>query len=485
MSCPEPFISELSITTPGGYIDGRWCKLIGNTSCCFPCPITDWTYSENFSSDIQISSWLGLSVFVLAIAYSISCLVLPKQVTGHHYLNTAPLIGFIFMSVAYWLPLATKPQQCYDSITPHDWKSDVSCAFTSTFLLFGVWVLVISCFFRALSLYLHLRWEKELGKMFMVFSLVVIFVGAAGLLVLAMTLTGASYQIGSICVIDIQRGKGTFWGPLLAIGATTILLQVLLMFYCFRVVLKPLDILSMLPFLSARNKRASVVSQETVMTYTTHITNYTNQTSNSATARQASARVWRILQLQWRAVLSVLLILIHVALLTQMFFQIHLSAYYSLDKSMPWIQCLISAGAANRTKCSSYSSEFGPSETNVVASMCLLIGSGFWGFICVMRISIVTGWLDWMKARKAAIINSVKNSGPQNNDPERAESSMSYCTDTKDPLSPDSDSRQDKWFEDREKYPQVTHEENSISRNYKIPKQSFSAPTSPISTISI
>lgn len=90
--------------------------------------------------------------------------VLPTSATARHYLTTAPIIGFIFLSVwnnwdhrgwydatdgatqtAYVVPLARPPNQCHDTITPNDFRSDSMCGATAILQISGIWVVVISC----------------------------------------------------------------------------------------------------------------------------------------------------------------------------------------------------------------------------------------------------------------------------------------------------------------------------------------------------
>lgn len=41
------------------------------------------------------------------------------------------------MQLGIIIPLAAKPDQCHDAITPNDMYSDRTCAFSGAFLLFG------------------------------------------------------------------------------------------------------------------------------------------------------------------------------------------------------------------------------------------------------------------------------------------------------------------------------------------------------------
>lgn len=45
--------------------------------------------------------------------------------------------------IAFIIPLGAKPQQCYNDITPNDMYSNLSCAFSGSFLLFGGWLVIM------------------------------------------------------------------------------------------------------------------------------------------------------------------------------------------------------------------------------------------------------------------------------------------------------------------------------------------------------
>lgn len=119
------------------YLDlaGRWCEhqLVGNetVSCCFPCPFTDWKYSDGVSSTRttceninmvtglgnEMVPWLALIVLVFVVIGALTYILLPAEDTRRHYLVISPLMGFVFMPVC--------PNQPYPAITADEfWSAD-------------------------------------------------------------------------------------------------------------------------------------------------------------------------------------------------------------------------------------------------------------------------------------------------------------------------------------------------------------------------
>ena len=52
-------------------------------------------------------------------------------------------IVLIHLQLGFVVPLAARPQQCHDAITPNDMYSDLTCAFSGAFLLFGGFAAIV------------------------------------------------------------------------------------------------------------------------------------------------------------------------------------------------------------------------------------------------------------------------------------------------------------------------------------------------------
>lgn len=80
-------------------------------------------------------------------------------------------------------------------------------------------------FLRTLSLHLQICWQAVPGRRFFLaaqaagWSVPVVF------LAVALSVTGVSFRFGESCHINSKNGLETFWGPLLAVAAASIVTQ--------------------------------------------------------------------------------------------------------------------------------------------------------------------------------------------------------------------------------------------------------------------
>ncbi|OJJ60236.1 hypothetical protein ASPSYDRAFT_57674 [Aspergillus sydowii CBS 593.65] len=378
--CPDPFIAELSIGDNGGYLAGRWCTpyAVGDetVSCCFPCPFTDWQYADGFNKDVV--PWLALVVLVLMVVSALTYICLPVSDTQRHYLTSSPLMGFIFISIAFIVPLGPSDHFCHDAITPNYWLSETTCAFTGSLLHFGVWVLVIGCLFRSVHLYLQLIWDVEPGTKFRAGALICIFGGSLGMLGIALGVSGVSYQVGNMCYISYPKSVGSFWGPLLAVAFVSFVLQAFIMGYCIRGVIT-----------RGGTARFSIFKRSDTP----------DSLSRAVPPRHTSRKIWRILQLQWRAIAIVFLILFYVAFVATAVLQWGNRGQFTDEQLKPWVDCLVQA-KGDKKACIAEAKRIGPNSATAVAALALLASCGIWGVICTARWTMILGWYDWLYDRK-------------------------------------------------------------------------------------
>ncbi|KAL4910565.1 hypothetical protein BDW74DRAFT_184444 [Aspergillus multicolor] len=460
-SCPAPFIAELSIGDTGGYIPGRWCtpQLIGDetVSCCFPCPFTDWQYSEGFHPGIV--PWIALGVLVLMVISALTYILLPVEDTQRHYLTSSPLMGFIFMSVAFIIPLGDTDHHCHDVITPNDWLSETTCAFTGSLILYGVWVLIIGCLFRSLSLYLQLIWDVEPGKWFRFVSLFFIFGISLGLLGVALGVSGVSYQVGNMCYTSFPDSIGSFWGPLIGVAFVSWLIQMFIMIYCIRGVIT-----------RGGTARFSIFKKRA---------EESDPTSRAAQARNIRRNIWQILELQWRAIAISCLILIYVVYVAQAVLRWGDPQQYSDEELQPWIDCLIQA-KGDKTACRDEADTIGPNQKEAVSALALLASCGVWGVICTARYTMVLGWVDWFHDRYDALSDLI-HGRPRNNHVGRS-ITPGLGTEQRRPntldleLVPTNDTHSDAVTAVNS--PSTLEEVDKLygTRKYHVPKHSFSRP---------
>lgn len=280
--------------------------------------------------------------------------------------------------IAFIIPLGAKPEQCYNAITPNDMYSNLSCAFSGAFLLFGGWLVVMWSFIRTIAFHLQVCWEFVLGPKFMWGAFLCGFgIPAIGLTVM-MIITGVSFRFGEICHINVHHGQQDYWYPIMAFAAAALILQLTTMAYCMHIYLRSLF-----------DKSASTTENSSGLpSYTSSV--------RTVTARQAYRRVRRVLQLQWRGVALVLIIIGNVIFFAVVFIDLDREVEptpANMKKAMPWLMCLMETGG-NKNKCIKYASSLGPNEATLLAVVYLLSLVGFWNFILYARPTMFTGWRD-------------------------------------------------------------------------------------------
>lgn len=231
------------------------------------------------------------------------------------------------------MPLAAKPQECYDAITPNSMHTNAACAASGSFLIFGGWAGVLWVFLRSLSLHLQICWQVVVGRNFMWLSLITGWgVPAIGIIV-ALVFSGVSFRFGSTCHINHKNSLADLWIPLLVFAGLTIILQFTTFGYCIKVYLASL-------------------ADNSASTENSGLPSYT-QSIRTMTPRQAYRRVRRVIQLQWRGVAIAILIITDVIFFSVIFvFQDNTVQAATDDptKSQEWILCLLTNNA-DKNKC--------------------------------------------------------------------------------------------------------------------------------------
>ncbi|OQD66107.1 hypothetical protein PENPOL_c005G09398 [Penicillium polonicum] len=368
--CPAPFLQETLFPTVGGFIDGRYCKDVnyGNStySCCLPCPLAEWRYDTDLAEKISVTSWISVAILPLCIFLLISYAVLPVKWTHRHYL-----------SLAFIIPLGAKPDQCHNAITPNDMRSNLSCAFSGSLLLFGGWVVVIWSFIRTLAFHLQVCWERVLGPKFMWTAFVCgLGIPAIGLTIM-LILTGVSFRFGEICHINVTNGLYDYWIPIMIFATASLFLQISTMVYCTHIYLRSLF----------ESTSTSGSSGTNLPSYSASI--------GTATARQAYRRVRRVLKLQWRGIALTSIILGNVIFFAVVFINLDNAVAPTVENvktAGPWLLCLAETG--DKDLCREYAAAIGPNEATLLAVVFLLSLVGFWNFILFARPSMFAGWLD-------------------------------------------------------------------------------------------
>jgi hypothetical protein len=287
------------------------------------------------------------------------------------------------LQIAFIIPLGAKPEQCYNAITPNDMHSDLSCAFSGSLLLFGGWMVVIWSFIRTLAFHLQVCWEVVLGPKFMWIAFVSGFgIPAIGLAVM-LVLTGVSFRFGEICHINVTNSLYDYWIPVMIFAAASLFFQLSTMIYCIHIYLRSLF----------DKSAASSTGSSGLPSYTSSV--------RTVTARQAYRRVRRVLQLQWRGVALVSIIIANVIFFAVVFINLDNAVAptaRNVKTATPWLVCLATTGG-DRASCRTYAEAIGPNEATLLAVVILLSLVGFWNFILFARPSMFVGWLDFCRSR--------------------------------------------------------------------------------------
>lgn len=80
-------------------------------------------------------------------------------------------------------------------------------------------------FLRTLSLHLQICWQAVPGRRFFLTSQAAGWSVPVVFLAVALSVTGVSFRFGESCHINSKDGLQTFWGPLLAVAAASIVTQ--------------------------------------------------------------------------------------------------------------------------------------------------------------------------------------------------------------------------------------------------------------------
>ncbi|KAF9894051.1 hypothetical protein FE257_009024 [Aspergillus nanangensis] len=297
--------------------------------------------------------------------------------TERHYLNVAPTIGFMCISIGFIVPSRGLPQECYNDITPNDISNDAISALTGVVLYFGAWIVIISAFFRSLALHLAVCWEVKLTHIYQYISLVVIFVGSSILVAIVMSVSGMQYTFGRITYIVPNYDRGTFWGPLLGISAASLILQFVTIGYCSTLVLRPWYNYQMLRWWGFTPSP---------------------DTERATGVQRTALRIRKIMKLQWRNSLITVVILVYVCFLAGVFMQLRQFHQYPEADRVAWFQCLESSNG-NKAKCLSLALPLGPTEPQLIAVLVLLVLSGTLAIAFFYRASMLRAWICLVKGQ--------------------------------------------------------------------------------------
>ncbi|KAK3635706.1 hypothetical protein LTR56_014582 [Elasticomyces elasticus] len=406
-SCPPPFIDATLFPPVGGDIGARFCAAPNPALlCCLPCPISDWVFSDTFKHQAPTANYVGILTFVLNILLLLTYIVLPEEKSHRHYLSVGLTVSLILLSIAFIIPISTKPDQCFNEITPDSMHSDLSCAWTGALFSVGFMGAVVWILLRSIWTALRIVFDFKRTD---IFKWVSISLGVGlPLLFMAVVLpvAGVSYRLFNVCV---PAGRLAFisWFVWLILfsGLSTIILILTIVFCLWKFALSAIA--------KGRGRgnsgHVSSVSQDT--TNSTGTAEAGKKPTRRAARRKTRvewARIKRVLYLQWRTILLAFVVLNETIFLGLVFSQqtgaIEASSHGITPADEAWGVCLIQTGG-DKNACLDKSGGLGLSEPRVIATLQLAATLGIIVFLLMLRGSMFTGWWEIIRNPRLILAN--------------------------------------------------------------------------------
>ena len=220
--------------------------------------------------------------------------------------------------------------------------------------------LTLVVFIRSLSLHLQICWQIVPGRKFFLASLAAGWLIPALFLGLSLGLSGVSYRFGNICHINHKRSLGTFWIPLLVVTSSAAILQFITFGYCIRVYLRSLMDPNTTSEMSSNAPSALPSFQSSSI----------KTMSASATYR----RVRKVIALQWRGIMVVIVSLISAVYFATVFITLDektSTESVSPTSIRPWLVCL-ALNQGDKNKCLNLAEPLILNEPTVLTVLYLL-----------------------------------------------------------------------------------------------------------------
>lgn len=264
--------------------------------------------------------------------------------------------------MGFIIPLAARPNECKNEITPNDMHTSSVCGASGAFLLFGGFAGVMWVFLRSLSLHLQICWQVVVGRTFMFASQASGWGIPVIIIIASLVFSGVSFRFGATCHINHQNSMATFWIPILIFAAATVVIQFATFGYCIKV------------YLASLSDNSASTEGSSLPTYSASV--------KTMTPRQAYRRVRRVIALQWRGIAIVLIIIADVIFFSVIFvFQdmtVHNIKTSTEGLESPagrWATCLFVENG-DKNKCLDLASPLVVNEATITAVLVLLGVSG-------------------------------------------------------------------------------------------------------------
>lgn len=233
---------------------------------------------------------------------------------------------------------------------------------------------------RALTLHLQICWQVITGRKFFIGALATGWGIPALFVAISLSVTGVSYRFGNTCHINHSNALPAFWGPLLAFAGATALIQFSTYDSSFLdMSVSPLTNVDRFGYCIKVYFKSLMEGNATSTNNSSALPSY-NGSIRTATARQTYKRVRRVVELQWRGITIVLLILADVVFFSVIFLYLDNSAQQSrrnTQKAEPWLLCLV-LNKGDKNQCLNLVSDLTVNEATVMAVLILLSVSFSW-----------------------------------------------------------------------------------------------------------
>ncbi|KIN04716.1 hypothetical protein OIDMADRAFT_50558 [Oidiodendron maius Zn] len=458
--CPIPFFGEAQFPTTGGFVDGRFCSAAAGQICCLPCPQTEWLYPSNFDPMTTVMDWINVAGMICTVFLLLSFAFLPVKKTHRHYLSVCLAVAIGLMQLGFIVPLGAKPKQCFNEITPNDMHSSRTCAISGAFLLFGGWGAVMWVCMRSVALHLQICWQMVLGNSFMWGALAVGWGVPAIGIVFALVFSGVSFRFGDTCHINHKDSLADFWIPLLVFSGLTLIIQFITFGYCIKVYLASL-------------------SDNSATTGSSGLNSYSNSVRGTITPGQAYRRVRRVIQLQWRGIAIVLLVVADVIFFSVVFVfmdDVEQNLLRNPVKAQPWLGCLLET-KGDVDQCTHFAQALVMNEPTIVAVLLLLSLNGIWCLVFFGRLSMFTGWYEKARGRREPANIEFVSAGARNFEDPGTYEMLGRARDTG--KTPEPVTTQISSLSPTAKGGRVTPDYFGQEARYKSPSRSFSSPQPP------
>ncbi|KJX94538.1 hypothetical protein TI39_contig4179g00002 [Zymoseptoria brevis] len=389
MACPAPFLSPNDFPSTGGYVPGRFCSSVTpELTCCLPCPTDKYLYSDGFVRSLEVGYWWNIPSFICQIFLLVTWLVLPPEVSHRHYLSIGICIFLAMMHLSFIIPLGTKPDICWNEITPSDMNSDNSCAVSGGMLSLGAMGIGVWLLLRSLWIHLRVCWDVKETKVLRYaahgvgIALPILFLG------LSLGITGISYRLSTTCVPNDRYSFLTWFGWLTAFGCLATLIQIVTIFFCLWVYLRAF-------FRPGGESTLQSTAGSTIGKSAMEI---------DAPPRKKVAwkRVKSVLKSQWRSILLCIVVAVSTIFYGTVFIATGKVAGTTNKNSkelQEWALCLVLNGG-DKTTCGSVAPIIGINEDAVRAVWPIAGLTGTLTFILMIRRDMLTGWWHIIRYRK-------------------------------------------------------------------------------------